>query len=85
MCSAGNAKLAGLVTQLELTGNRYNIALVSRPIALFIDRLIPCSKTMFFIVGAETKLLRTCLDSPLYSRTVSSSVPQSENSRIYRY
>lgn len=25
----GNAKLQGLVTQLHLTGNRYNIALVS--------------------------------------------------------
>ena len=27
-CLTGNAKLQGLVTQLDLTGNRYNIALV---------------------------------------------------------
>ncbi len=29
---SGNAKLQGLVTQLDLTGNRYNIALVSYPL-----------------------------------------------------
>ena len=27
--TAGNAKLQGLTTQLDLTGNKYNIALVS--------------------------------------------------------
>ena len=32
---AGNAKLQGLLTQLDLTGNRYNIALV-RPLRLLL-------------------------------------------------
>lgn len=32
MVTAGNAKLAGLVDQLHLVGNQYNIALVSVPI-----------------------------------------------------
>lgn len=30
-CPVGNAKLQGLLTQLDLTGTRYNIALVSSP------------------------------------------------------
>ncbi len=32
MACTGNARLQGLVTQLDLTGNQYNIALVRFPI-----------------------------------------------------
>jgi hypothetical protein len=32
----GNAKLQGLVTELHLTGNKYNIALVSETLDVFL-------------------------------------------------
>ena len=50
----GNAKLQGLVTQLDLTGNRYNIALVSIYLVLverFHAEQLLDWQTMYYIVG----------------------------------
>ena len=48
---SGNAKLQGLVTELELTGNRYNIALVRLPVYIDPRNLDDNAyQTMFFVV-----------------------------------
>lgn len=52
--SAGNAKLQGLTTQLNLTGNKYNVALVRLLSRLFTtknsDQDVDTIQTMYFIV-----------------------------------
>ncbi|KAM5545340.1 hypothetical protein V8D89_000953 [Ganoderma adspersum] len=45
----GNAKLQGLVTQLDLTGSRYNAALVSISRSLGCVRKLKPSKSFFFL------------------------------------
>lgn len=52
--SAGNAKLQGLTTQLNLTGNKYNVALVRLLSRLFTTKNsnqdVDTIQTMYFIV-----------------------------------
>lgn len=47
---AGNAKLQGLVTQLDLTGNKYNIALVCPSGFKVVQFDSWSSQTMYFVV-----------------------------------
>ncbi len=79
--SLGNAKLQGLVTQLDLTGTRYNAALVSIPqprVCTEADRTCSLFSSWYAPPGVFTRSI--IIDLVTASRTMSVPFPQSTTS-----